>query len=152
MKVECTVKNSSLELNWLPNSIRKDLILPQIRYVSNSGGGGAYYRVQDWDNDWGDLTKRPLIEIDISWFDLGINEIASTIAHEFRHHWQLYKYGRPPKWPWKPSEDYKEDIIKYYIGAWHEMDALCYEVKHAPSETNLEWKEWILEYENNERM
>ena len=143
MKIEYIPKYSSLDINWLPNSILKGLILPQVYYVSDSGYGGAYYKVQEHDNDWGNLTRRPIILIDIQ---SETNTFASTIAHEFRHHWQIYNYGKPPNHPWNPKgKKYKKAIIDYFKGAWHEMDALCYEIKLAPTDVNLLWKEWILE-------
>jgi len=142
VKVLQRVRFSSLELNWLPNSIKKGLILPQIFFVQNSGVGGGYYRVKNFDNDWGNLTKRPIIVIDIH---SETNDLDSTIAHEFRHHWQLYTYGNWISPRWKIENSYKKSIIKFYSSCPYERDALQFETKLAPNDTNLEWKEWLLE-------
>lgn len=144
MEIVYKVKYASLELNWLPNSIKKDLVLPQIYYVEGLNCGGAYHRIGDSNQEWGDLTYRPIIEINTNWEEEGYSSFASTLAHEYRHHWQLYKYGKHPVWPLSnKGKTYKQMIVDYFKGAWHEMDALQYELKLAPNNVNLEWKEWL---------
>lgn len=143
MRIEHKVKFPSLELSWLPNSITKGLLIPQIMYVSGSSAAGAYYQTQPSCSDWGDLRKRAIIAIDI--VDDPDN-IGDIIAHEYRHHWQLYKFGTSKEWPWfiPKGQTYKQAIIRYFRGAWHEMDALRFECAMHPTDVNMQWMEWLL--------
>jgi hypothetical protein len=141
MIIESIVKNPSLELNWLPNSIRKGLPLPQIYFVSGVEYGGAYYKVQNHDNDWGDLTSRPVITVATDSAD----NMASTLAHEYRHHWQTYAVGNLENIKWSNVGNYRNNIIKYFRSSWSEWDALRYEIAQAPSDANLLWWDWIQE-------
>ncbi len=42
------------------------------------------------------------------------------------------------------NNNYKKEIIKYFTSSISEMNALIYSNRIAPSETSLEWYEWIL--------
>lgn len=128
------VKYPSLELNWLPNSMLKGLTLPEIRFIEVENASGSYTPPYK--------KNKPLITISTLWPE----DIHETIAHEFRHHWQLYNVlGEFPDWPWGRGTDYKESIIDYFTGAWHEWDALQFSLKVAPTDVTLLWKEWINE-------
>ena len=139
MIVEHLVTHPSLEISWLPNSITKGLVTPQIRYVSDVDYGGAYYKVQHHDNDWGNLKKRPIIDVDIG------NDTPSTIAHEYKHHEQTYNKGGLVNLKWRvpKGSTYKAAIVHYFTHSWSEMDALLFECNIAPCETNMEWLRWI---------
>jgi len=133
------IKWPSLELNWLPNSLRKGLDTPQILIGDNPDYGGCYYNVQDYVDDELDLTKKAVIII------TDTDRMESVIAHEFRHHWQTYTWGKLPTHPWQQGKSYKKSIKKYFRGARHEMDALQFEIKYAPNNLNLKWWEWLQE-------
>jgi hypothetical protein len=122
----------SLELNWLRGH-DKSLVIPEVviterddvggRYLSPQKGemfiGGKYYPL-----DFG------LIEISDMWNDF---EHQSALAHEWRHHWQLFNHGN---WIYRASwaqlistNDYDTSIVRYFTLNEHEMDALRFEYK-----------------------
>jgi len=141
-----TVRYPSLELNWLPLSMRKGLDTPRVVALENEHRWGGFYMrrersrcvVESLDMD---LKEGPVIALCGS---CG----PGTIAHEFRHHWQIqsgYKF-RASVWQIKPNAtlaEYRRCIVKYFRSFWWEMDALRFEIKHAPTELSLLWMDWL---------
>jgi hypothetical protein len=90
-------------------------------------------------NDYWDFRYIPIIEIDTN------SDAAATLAHEYRHHWQTYKFGKLNTPQWSNKGDYKTSIVNYFKSCPYEMDALIYEIKMAPTDYNLLWWEWLNE-------
>ena len=130
------VRNPSLELNWLPNSMLKNIPTPEIYMVDDANYGGCYYHISS------KYKRGRIIIVDIA------ETIASTIAHEWRHCWQNHNNNLPEQGSsWEQhskGKTYKKAIISYFKDQPFEMDALLFELKHAPNEYNLQWYEWIL--------
>lgn len=141
------VRNPSLEFNWLPNSIRKGLPTPRIVIVNRSDCGGFYCAqtknrcIHPWVDM--DVSEGPVIGVANN-----DNETAGIIAHEYRHHWQWLNHsglmGRSV-WSEPESLDYKASIIRYFRSFWWEMDALRFQLKHAPDDLSCLWWDWLME-------
>lgn len=69
------------------------------------------------------------------------DEVDAILAHEWRHHWQTYRYGLLPEWDWITTDDYEYDYWRYFQ-IWHESDAFWFECKH----TNTPFKAQQLDY------
>lgn len=70
----------------------------------------------------------------------------STIAHEWRHHWQMHTgNGWDVVLDWNYEELGYERSIAEYFKQPHELDALLFERRVAPSEVNEEWFDVIHE-------
>jgi hypothetical protein len=135
----------SLELNWIKN-FDKSLIIPEIVFISNISYSGIYYsprynQIYDDDNRAYDMIYGTIvINSDYS------NNFADIIAHEWRHHWQLF-HG------WKFDtfnstkhvyEDYDNFIFDYFTKSKCEMDALRFELKY--SDIYESWKSILYPY------
>lgn len=123
-------------MNWLRKH-DKALPTPQVVYSAVSGFGGCYYSPFKGEECIDGLfypRDNGIILVSTLWPD----NIHSTLAHEWRHHWQRFNKGRLPKWPWNTPSTSEEYIqaIKHYFTAWHEWDALHFQHKHAPAETS----------------
>jgi hypothetical protein len=138
------IKNPSLEFNWLPNSIRKGLSIPKLVLLDGDWCGACYWRQTD-------IRCVPLsygLDVDLhegAVIALCGRHDAGSLAHEYRHHWQIesgYRFGASV---WQESaKSYKQSIIEYFRSYWWEMDALKFELKHAPHDLSLLWKEWLI--------
>jgi hypothetical protein len=142
-----TVKHSSIDLNWLYRK-SKQTTLPKLVYIDeHSEYGGFYvepnyypfiYQGKEFQADKGIL------------FVVADDTYRSTMAHEWRHHWQKlngwnldydeFDYDFTGQY-----KSYKSEIVRYFTENKHEMDALLFEVKHTPNYVNLEWFRWIKE-------
>lgn len=137
------IRNPSLELNWLPNSIRKGMPTPRMAIVDGADYGGAYWRKTK------DRCVLDGLDVDLKeggFIALGTIRNAGCIAHEYRHHWQIqsgYRFGASV-WRQNPGESYERSIVRYFRSYWWEMDALKFQLKHAPDEISLYWKELLL--------
>lgn len=138
------IRYPSLELNWLPNSVKKGLPIPPLAVTDEEEYSGLFYHPKEGEYLYGVSLDKGLIVVS-SYCAL----FESTIAHEYRHFWQLYngKLG-PGNDHWMElfqSEDtYKEAIIGYFTTQADEMDALCFERKLAPNDHTEQWWEWII--------
>lgn len=139
---EYSVKYPSMEISWVPNNITKGLPTPNIIFVSGADYGGCYVPIGDHYLDFLDPTRpNILVDIDLS------SDVSSVIAHEYRHHWQLYTWG----WGdilWEPNvdlyyENYESFIVEYYQDPY-EFDALLYEYTHTPNDDNIYNHELIM--------
>jgi hypothetical protein len=134
----------SLELNWIRN-VDKSLVIPEVVFSYDNKISGRYY----------DPSKDE-IEIDGSYYDLDFglieisvysSDIESTLAHEWRHHWQVCNGWNTDyifKWPLNCCYEYDKCIFKYFTENKHELDALKFEYKH--SRIYDYWEELLYEY------
>lgn len=80
--------------------------------------------------------KKGLILISCSG-DKDINDIETTIAHEYRHHWQYHNWGEEKT---SISFDHDDDramkLLKHYSGSFQEFDALRFEIQKCGSKTH----------------
>lgn len=155
-------------LQWLARR-DKDLPLPLVRAVDHWDAAGSYFSpysiapdewrrtvskeyVDLWDRRivWtpdGDLVSfaRGLIIINpnAAKNDFGEIEVAATIAHEWRHHWQAFNWGRSTAVEVDNRIPHKESMVKYFSASRFEADALRFELQHVPSEVNLERASWL---------
>ena len=113
------------ELNFLPLSYRKNVTLPKVVIEPKLDQAyGGYY------------SEGVIVVVE--------NEhMASTLAHEFRHHLQSY-YGCTcvPVSVTKEDltyENYFKFIRNYFRSSWSEMDALLFESKFTPTSVNNYW-------------
>jgi hypothetical protein len=149
MKNIYAIKYPSLYFNWLPNSFMKGLSIPKLLFIDDVHYGGVYCPVQENKIFDFDLKHTSIIIINIDNVKED-QELASTIAHEMRHHYQTYKFGIETNIiEWKESysssiNTYKDNIIKYFNSSIREMDALNFQIKYAPHDIVLLWKEWII--------
>lgn len=140
------VKYPSLELNWLPNSLLKGISLPKIVISDTEGYSGAYYLKGCPYEEFGyNNLKHGIIEISTC------GDYLSTLIHEWRHHWQRENGWNLGGFDWNSGVSYKKSIIKYFTTLPHEMDALKFEIKYAPSDLNLSWWDWIQNANRNNR-
>ena len=138
------VQHPSLELNWLPNSLLKNIPTPRMIYHETARYGGCFMRQQETDIEVFGMSLREGPVIVIS------NHNAGVIAHEWRHLWQcmnglLLEKGSTV-YDWSNNKTYKGNIIKYFTTQPHEMDALQFELLHGPTDLTLRWKEWIVKH------
>lgn len=75
----------------------------------------------------------------------------STLAHEWRHHWQRFNFLEKnknfPYWPWSSPDnftDYKKAIAQYFTAS-HEFDALAFELKFARNDVSEWWMSLVVE-------
>lgn len=133
----------SIELGWL-NRRDKDLPLPQFTFVPNLKGCGGYYARPDrrvhFVNERGLSLRNGLI---VCGQHTDTLEVANTIAHEWRHHWQLFHVGlKDSPTQFDTSVDYHLAIKKFFKDRL-ELDALLFSHHIAPSPTSAYWMELI---------
>jgi hypothetical protein len=140
------LRNPSLEFNWLPNRVRKGMPTPRLLLLDTSWCGGAYWRktedrcvLESFGLDM-DLKEGAVIAL------CGSKD-PGTVAHEYRHHWQIesgYTFGESV-WQEASAETYKASILRYFRSFWWEMDALKFQLKHAPDDISRLWWDWLME-------
>lgn len=136
----------SLELNWLPNSIRKGLSIPRVVVTDMTWCGALYCRKTESRC----VPESLGLDMDLSdgaVIALCASQDPGSVAHEYRHHWQIesgYKFGQSV-WHQASAENYKSSIIRYFRAYWWEMDALKFELKHAPNDVTRLWWDWLEE-------
>lgn len=139
------LRNPSLEFNWLPNSLRKGLQTPRLVLLDDTWCGAAYWRrtsarclLESFGVDM-DLKEGAVIALCAS-------KDPGSLAHEYRHHWQIesgYKFGQSV-WQQASAETYKASILRYFRSFWWEMDALRFQLKHAPDDVSRLWWDWLM--------
>lgn len=131
-----SVRHPSLDLNWLPRSERKGLSLPRVEFRDVVGAGGYYLMAGARFDEFEHAGERDVLVISITAVDP-----AATIAHEFRHMQQRYVTTLPriECAPWMDFGDTFETWSRafrvFYRRPW-ERDALQFELRHAPCESN----------------
>lgn len=108
------VRIPSLELSFIPLSLRKGLPTPDIVMVDDPtthNGYGGYY----------DPVAQQIVVAS------GCDDVETVLAHEWRHHWQLHAgwTGRQP--PFDISADYWREVVRVFSFSPREHDALLFE-------------------------
>jgi hypothetical protein len=126
---------ASLETNWCRD---KKIPVPDVVYVSGTHYAGLYISPSIdyiiYDNIHILPSKNGTIIINSEH-----DNIASVLAHEYRHHWQYHHGWDYDGIPWQFDADYISELTNYYRESHSEMDALLFELKLAPSEESM----WI---------
>lgn len=133
------IANSYSELRWV-RGIDKDIPFPTIIFDNDHNFSGCYYHPEDSIvnvNGREFELKNGLIIFNIDFGD------PSTLAHEWRHHWQWYNGWKVDSILPNYEIGYKEAMIEFYSNSISELDALLFEIKKSPDDTNQEWYEWI---------
>lgn len=113
------------ELTWLPLSLRKNVTLPKVVLEESAGQNyGGYYRR--------DSFTIVAVESEV---------IASTIAHEYKHHLQYISgtLQEPTDWNKLSSIGYNKAIRSYFRNNRSEMEALLFQEKHSPTDYGKFW-------------
>lgn len=137
----------SLELNWLPMSLRKGLSTPRIFYYTKFSCGGYYVRRT--------FHRCLHIELDVDLKEGAVLVIAHpdeerqhTLVHEWRHHWQIENGIDKPPWPWQDSVGFStsryEDAIRAYFKEPTELDALLFQHKQEPDDLSDYWMSLVM--------
>lgn len=145
------IRHPTLELDWLPLSVRKGLDQPRIVFTGAADCGGRY-----WARARGNkpiLTPFHFDRREAAIIELGCMPTPATIAHEYRHHWQRENniYWSPCSAAWNPIDDgwnaYWKEIRRYFTTHKDERDALLFEAKIAPDDINIsrmDYLGWVL--------
>lgn len=135
-----------LELDWIRRKIDKDLVLPVIAYSDSTDYGGAYWSPEPCELLIGGVyypCDHGIIEVST----LDPDNSGSVIAHEWRHHWQVY-HGwtlRGPMWESVQSgRPYEDAIAHYFTHSAKEADALKFQLRYVPPTYGPKWEYWIL--------
>jgi len=144
MKAIHREKYPSLSFNWVAKKLRQ-LPLPLLYVCEDLSYGGLYFQPTKEEHIWkGNLLPPSNGIIMVGCYAEQPTE--SALAHEFRHHWQYWNGIDSDCVGWNTEttyEEYPKDIVRYFTGSTTEMDALNFELKHAPSDLSLEWMNWI---------
>ena len=136
--------SSYLELNWLAKA-DKHILLPPVIFTDIKEGGFLHFpeKKEVLIGNKYYPADRGLIVVNCTYPDM----IESVLAHEWRHLWQYYQWGKPAsvaQWNSSSPLTYKEQIVKYFTTDSKEYDALLFELEKVPNDTVLEWYEWII--------
>jgi len=138
------MKSSCLELNWLAKA-DKYILLPPVVFADILEGGYFLFPKKEevLIDDKYYPADRGLIIIS----EINSEKIEATIAHEWRHLWQYYQWGKPEmksQWNEESSRSYRKSVIDFFTSDPSEYDALLFELKKAPDDLAREWYEWII--------
>lgn len=145
----------SLETRWLQRS-EKWLPQPAVFRVSDCGTGAGFY-LHPWPEGeyevvagsgvYAHLPHGALVIGAASWGGAVTQDESmqrSTLAHEWRHHWQRWSGWRfdsqPPAWEWA---EWESSIALYYLRSRVEADALRFELARAPSDLTDEHRRCV---------
>ncbi len=125
------VRLPSLELNFLPLSLRKGMDVPEIIFCDAAEIGGHQGMYEPSVGAAGRL-----------YVGADAENIEAVLAHEWRHHWQWRNQIFVMDWQ-KPvlafGVNYWGDIVDYFSHRAHEHDALLFEIATAPIPVSEEW-------------
>jgi hypothetical protein len=129
------------EFSWLPISVLKQVpYFPKLIFEDIKEAAG-YYLSPHKEH------PRGLISISSYFAD---QMYSSTLAHEFRHHWQVFNFGlnsRRLDWYNIYSKyEYERAICLYFNANPDERDALLFEYKYAKCDVNEYWVKDILKW------
>jgi len=133
------MKLNSLELRWIHKQA-KDLPYPDVLYVPKlKNKSGCFYHPNTKrellvGNRIYDLTKGLILISE----EYDSNELANTIAHEWRHYWQFCRTGKIHGIPFNNKIPYQK-AIKQFFEYPIEKDALLFSHKFAPSPMSDYW-------------
>jgi hypothetical protein len=123
----------SLELNWVRN-VDKSLVIPEVIFHFMDDCLGQYLFPENAEVY--DMDGRPhfmgfgVIVLNAEYPEF----FETTIAHEWRHHWQAFHGMEYDGIEIEVNPDlpsYKKSLIQYYTQSVSEMDALQFEWKYA---------------------
>ena len=133
-----SIMNNYIELNWLRKS-DKDITLPLV--ILAEGGYSGYY-LHPYKNE--ELINNRFYPSDKGIIVLNPEDAnASTLAHEWRHHWQFWNGWENDSTIFNYNKDRRKEIIRFFTESKSEMDALLFELDKYPNEYILEWYEWL---------
>ena len=149
------MKIAKNELNWLRKNSDKDIPLPIFLFDDSLDSSAGFYinpinREVLFDDGTLCEGKNGIIVIDNNNED---DFIVNSIAHEWRHHYQTFKYGKLilKKSPeFKCTGNYRNDIVDFFKGSPTEIDSLMFSLKVAPERITLEWYDWLIKDRENE--
>lgn len=130
----------SIDLNWLSRR-DKQLPIPQLHYDPLlEEYGGVYYDPEfgifEYDENHTFDCKNGLIVVSTIYEE----DIESTLAHEWRHHWQTfngccldYEYGLE-SYDFSDWDTYDHNIKRYFLENDFEFDALLFEARMTKNE------------------
>jgi len=136
----------SLELNWIRKKCDKTLVMPEVMFLEIDYAG-MYIHPEEceyYDTDGHPFyAGNGLIIVDTRYPE----DVESTIAHEWRHHWQLFNGFKLEASDWDveiDDNDYNDHLIKYFTSSKFEMDALRFQYKY--SFIDPSWEELLYQY------
>ncbi len=120
-----------MSIAWLPLSHRKAISTPKVVFEP--------YKDQNYSGMYMYVTQQILVVEDPR---LTIQEVASVIAHEFKHHLQHvngeYNFHETTSYI-RTDLDYETHINWYFNTFKHEREALLYEYKYTRTDYNHWW-------------
>lgn len=133
------VKNSSIDLNWIYRK-NKQTSLPKLVYIAPHAEYGGFYVAPQYTPYIYEDKEVPANKGVL--FVVEDDTTGSTIAHEWRHHWQtlngwILKYDNFD-YIFSDHDIYDAEIVRYFRENNFEMDALRFENKHAKDYLNEE--------------
>lgn len=134
----------SLSLSWIAKQ-DKTIPMPVLVVDVSTPYCGMYYRPRNEGVVIGEKTISA--RKGIIFFNPEKPDVADTLAHEWRHHWQFWSGPGLDPVAFDYGGEYRSAIVKYFRSSRCEYDALRFSVKHAPSEMSLLWKSWVIEDE-----
>jgi len=130
----------SLELNWIRKKVDKSIPMPEVVYHSLDKAGGKYYP-PDKNHELYDPDGKPYhMRYGVIVINPEYEPFQSTIAHEWRHHWQHYHGIEFKISPRVDDENYNETLLNYFTGSKTEWDAVRFQYEHVGFLG--EYKEW----------
>lgn len=129
------------EFSWLPTSVLKQVpYLPKVRIIEDDSVGGQYWQPSQ-------IHPVGLVEVS-SYYIEDIRDYASTLAHEFRHHWQMFNFkANYTRLNWHTLASkfpYNRAVALYFNGNPDEKDALLFEHKLVNTDNANYWIKHIL--------
>lgn len=122
----------SLELNWIRKQVDKTIPIPEVMFYPLAGASGKYYSPRN--TEMFDLDGKPYhMRYGIIVINPRYSNIATTIAHEWRHHWQHFhgiKFQISPLGVFSKMK-FNEGLVSYFKSSRTERDALRFQYKHA---------------------
>lgn len=129
----------SLELNWIRNC-DKSLLMPDVIFTKDQRYGGYYlhpYPGEAYIDGHFYTMETGIIVIAEAWPE----NIASTIAHEWRHHWQMMHGWKFDHIGWDSTlPNYEEQLRAYVRKSRSEADAVRFQFKVAPCGVDEHWR------------
>lgn len=122
----------SLELNWIRKKVDKTIPMPEVMFYPLTGASGKYYTPRR--SELFDLDGKPHdMRYGVIVINPKYNKTESTIAHEWRHHWQHFHGIKFEISDLKTFGKIKfsQSLINYFRTSKTEKDALRFQYQHA---------------------
>ena len=123
----------SLELNWLRKKVDKSIPIPEVVYHPLENAGGQYYSPNSDDELYDPDGKPYSMRYGVIVINPEYGPYQSTIAHEWRHHWQHYNGFEFEISPTRLFDefDYDTALLKYFTESNTEWDAVRFQYKYS---------------------